>query len=686
MPELDLLDRSTFVTRFGAVDVREPVLGRLHSLLANQPAGDDDAVIEWLEDVVGWVFERGQVPSRKPDESERSARLRVLLEVFDEVPATRERVRDIIVGLVGRLSAARLLGVIGLPRRPGLLGEVLERLGDNVLPLPPVGNDLARLLERLFTRNSSVVWFLDLPQAVRLRAEKAFGLDAAPVDEMMAHGAKEAALTLAAQAAGVGLLPQVQMASGVAPSQSPFVRLTSLIATLVNDPSAANDVHACLSDCRGVLAKVHTGLEQTGISLHLVFDLERARAVLGRLDRLTAALGDDEARRDVAWTQLERELVQGIVEQRSLVPLWRSTTTLLARRIAERTSSTGEHYVTQTRAEQHSMFDSAAGGGALTGLMVLLKFIIGWAKLPLLLDSFAVGLNYAWGFVAMQFAHFSLATKQPSMTAATLAQGIEDRAAGGASLSKLVDLVARASRTQFAALIGNVGAVIPAAVLIDSIATLVTGHHVLDSTQAQSVVVRHHPLSSGTLLFAAATGVCLWLASIIAGVVENWFVVNELAGALASNRWLRRIVGRERARSFATKVMAQIAAFGGNVGFGLVLGFMPFGFKLIGIPMDVRHVTFVMGQLTYSGMSFGADILSTPGFGWALAAVPLVAGINFAVSFALALVVALRSRGLGIGAQVSLFRAVLVKLWRDPRPFFIAPKDVKTAAEPSSQR
>ena len=85
---------------------------------------------------------------------------------------------------------------------------------------------------------------------------------------------------------------------------------------------------------------------------------------------------DDEARREVAWTQLEKELVTGLIEQKSLASLWKSTTTLLARRIAERTSNSGEHYLTKTRAEQHGMFDSAAGGGALTAFLVLLKFFI----------------------------------------------------------------------------------------------------------------------------------------------------------------------------------------------------------------------------------------------------------------------------------------------------------------------
>ncbi|MDX2015182.1 MAG: hypothetical protein SFW67_33625 [Myxococcaceae bacterium] len=676
MADVDLLDRNTFVTRFGASDVRDRVLGRLHRLLETQPDGDDDAVIEWLEDVVGWIFERGRVPSRREGESEHDARLRVLLEVFDEVPKTREAVQRTVGGLVTRLSAAPLLGSVGLPRQPGLLRETLTRLSAGVLPAPPVEKDLARLLERLFTRSEAVDWFLSLPQPVRTRLERALALDAQPVDELMRRGAKEAALSISSQVSALGLQPVLQEASGVAPSESPFVRLTGLTHGLVAGQGDVAHLDACIADCHEVLRLVRDGLDETGISLDLVFDLERARALLGRLERLVSVLGPDEARREVAWTRLERELIVGLVEQKSLGALWRSTTTLLARRITEKVGSTGEHYLGQSRADQHAMFDSAAGGGALTAVMVQLKFLIFWARLPLLIDAVAVGLNYAWGFVAMQLAHFSLATKQPSMTAATLAGAIEERAGQQeASLEPLVEMVARASRTQLSALVGNVGGVIPVAILVDVLAQLLVGRHVLDVETAHKVVTVHHPLASGTLVYAAMTGVCLWLASILSGVVENWFLVNELSGALGSNRWLRRLVGREKARSFAAKFTAQVAGLGGNVGFGLLLGFMPLGFKLVGIPMDVRHVTFVAGQLTYAGMFHGAELVQVPGFFWALTAVPLVASLNFGVSFSLALTVALRSRGLGLRAQVALGVAVVRRLVQTPKAFFLAAKE-----------
>ena len=50
------------------------------------------------------------------------------------------------------------------------------------------------------------------------------------------------------------------------------------------------------------------------------------------------------------------------------------------RRVVERAGSSGEHYVTKTRSEQRAMLDAAAGGGAITALMIFIKFFIGFAR------------------------------------------------------------------------------------------------------------------------------------------------------------------------------------------------------------------------------------------------------------------------------------------------------------------
>jgi site-specific recombinase len=86
----------------------------------------------------------------------------------------------------------------------------------------------------------------------------------------------------------------------------------------------------------------------------------------------------------------------------------------------------------------------------------------------------------------------------------------------------------------------------------------------------------------------------------VAGGVENWFIVRELPGAISSNRVLRRLIGPARALALSNRLKGSISGLGGNIGFGLLLGFMPVLFGLFGIPLEVRHVTFVSGQLVFS--------------------------------------------------------------------------------------
>jgi site-specific recombinase len=314
--------------------------------------------------------------------------------------------------------------------------------------------------------------------------------------------------------------------------------------------------------------------------------------------------------------------------------------------------------------------------------MIVTKFLLTWARLPPLIDALALGVNYGAGFVIMQLAHFTLATKQPAMTAAALAGAIATHTK--TDFEPLVDQVTRAARTQLFALIGNVGVVLPVAFAIDAGLRAVAGHHLLDQPYAQHLIEAHHPFHSATVIHAAVTGVWLWAASLIAGAVENWFVLRELPGAIASNRWLRRRFGGQRAAHLARFMRNNISGFGGNVGFGLLLGLMPFLFHLVGLPLEVRHVTFVAGQLLYAGMAVGPTVATQPDFLWALLSIPLVGLVNFAVSFALAMIVALNARDQGVRAQTALVFAVLRRLVTRPGEFVLAPKPAPGVAQGSS--
>lgn len=654
-----LLNLSTLVSRFGSSDVRDPVFRRFHGLLQLK-APFDDAGVGWLEDLTDWVCGRGAISARREDEGEAHARLRVLADTLDELPSFRSELASVVSGLLANASATQLFTTTGIARY-GFWGELLERVVRRVLPAPPMDRRVDRLCARLFGRSGFVQAWLTVPEVTRHRLLTQLEVDG----RVFGPGLREAAVLLSTRISSLGTSDEVRAAEAtVSPIlSSPFIELPRVVTVGGSAPIAQ-----AIARCREALRSARAGLERKGISVELVFRLDLLASLLRRLELVT------QTERPGGALALEQEVISGVATERSLGEVWRTGTQLLARRLVERAGSSGEHYTTRTRAEQRAMLAAAAGGGALTALAVSSKFFIAHAGLPPLFLALGVGLNYSVAFVVMQLFHFSLATKQPSMTAATIAGAVEE-SVGKASvdLEPVVDLVARASRTQAAALVGNVVMVVPACLLIDLVFHLATGSHLIDATAAAAIARNHHPTASGTFFWAAMTGVWLWAASLIAGGVENWFTLREWPEALAASRPLRRVLGPSRAAAAGEFVRAQLSGLGGNVGLGMLLGFMPMLFSLVGVPLDVRHVTFVTGQLTFAAAQGGFMALAEPSLLVALLSVPLVGLTNFAVSFTLALLVASRSRNLGSTWLLRLAGAVLRRLAKSPKQFFLAP-------------
>lgn len=679
MARLDhlLLDKNTFLTRFGSTDPNNRVLRRLHALATADQEWLAANGLEWLEDLVHWLFERGEAPGRLEGETELDLRTRLLITAADELPPFAENLRAVMMKALMGSSATLLFTDTGVPSNFGFWSELVERFSENLLPAHPVGREVSRLLGRLIDSPERAEWVLHMPEATRTRLASLLGLDTETVRRALDPGLREAALLLASRIATQGVSDDLRKRMpAMAVAASPFLLLPEHVKGLLKGDLSLAPLQATIVACRACLRDVTASLDATGISIDLVFRLELINALLNRLLRLVTVLYGLEEARELAQVQLERELIRGTVADRTLRALWQSSTRLLARRVVERAGSSGEHYVTRTRSEQQAMLDAAAGGGAITAVMVFTKFFIAFAHPPPFFDALFVGLNYAWGFVAMQLLHFALATKQPAMTAATLAAAIEaQRDEEKPELAPLVDLVARASRTQFTALLGNVFVVIPFAMFIGLVFEATVGHQVLNTEYAEKIVRVHHPIFSVTIFSAVMTGVWLWAASLIAGAAENYFVLRELPGAIATNRVLRRVFGASRASRLSRFLTEQASGFGGNVGFGMLLGFMPMLFVLVGLPLEVRHVTFVTGQLAYAALTLGPSAFGRPDFLWALLSIPMVGLINFGVSFAFAIVVALRARGLGLRDQVSLARAVWKRFLEGPREFFVAPKE-----------
>jgi site-specific recombinase len=343
--------------------------------------------------------------------------------------------------------------------------------------------------------------------------------------------------------------------------------------------------------------------------------------------------------------------------------------------VIERAGRTGEHYVASSRREYWKMLTSAAGGGVITAGTAISKFLIKWQQLPLFVDGVASSVAYAGSFLIIQFLGFTLATKQPSMTAAALAGTIRDT--GSDRLEDLLGLIARIARSQFAAAVGNVATVIIVAMLFDLGWRQMTGAPFLEPDTARGVIASFDPLGSGTILFAALTGVLLWISSLVAGWFENWVVYRRLPAAIEHHRLGKRF-GKNRMRGLARGLEHHAAGVGGSVSLGFLLGMTPSFAKFVGLPLDVRHVTLSSGALTLAIGSVGVDAIGWTPIVWAWVGIAFIGLLNFGVSFALALLVAMRARDVPAEQRRGLPWAVFRRFLRRPFSFFFPIREAVT--------
>jgi site-specific recombinase len=450
--------------------------------------------------------------------------------------------------------------------------------------------------------------------------------------------------------------------------------------TLAADLSAVQDAWLCGQDtsnvakqfrlqleaCRHAAASVYTHLDAHGISVDLVFRLRQLRERVLRVRALLDCLLDDDTQR--ANARLLSHLASVRQEQHSIGALLASNSSLIAAKVAERSSETGEHYITRNRAEYRAMLGNAAGGGALTALTTALKFGLMALGLSAFWFGFWAGVVYALSFVLIQLLHFTLATKQPAMTAPAMAAKLKD-IADTQALATFVDEVTHLVRSQVAAVLGNVAVVFPVAIALSVAMSFGLGRPMITEEQAH-YVLHSLTLMGPSLLFAAFTGVLLFSSSILAGWVENWFVLHRLDSAIRYNPRITAWLGPVRADRWAHFMRHNISGLAANVSLGFMLGLVPAILAFLGPALDVRHVTLSAGQLGAACASLGWEVVKSPALWWAVASVPLIGVLNVGVSFYLAFRVALQAHNVSGVGRSRIQRAVLVRLRQAPLSFF----------------
>jgi site-specific recombinase len=630
-------------------------------------------LLEWLRHAAV-TLEHQQTPTPL-------LRLRHLLNVLERHPEHQARVAALLLRFWREVDTAGLLADFGFAPRMGLASELGQRLRLRLLPATPATTNLAELFNLLFPDPRDALWLdqIDAATLARIATLLQPADGSAPSDWRAPFLDGIMFLSSAVRAAGFSPLLRERMSVELL-AEKPFRQLARVAEqvrehVLSGDTAAllreAQYLRALLDTCRRCALSVNEHLEEHGVSVDVVFEVDQLLRRTHRIEDLLVCVVSPDPAPEVAT--LVAGLVRTAGERRSLRALFAHHYSMLARKVAERSAETGEHYITRDRSAYRAMLGAAAGGGAVLAGTTFMKFFILAIGLTAFWAGFWAGVNYAASFVLIHLLHFTVATKQPAMTAPAMADKLVDVTSDEA-VEGFVDEVAHLIRSQMAGIAGNLAMVTPLVLLLQFGAIAAFGAPLIGEKDAEHVL---HALTllGPTLLFAAFTGVLLFLSSLIAGWVENWFVWHRLDSAIAWNPRIVARLGAARAQRWAAYWRKNISGFAANISLGLMLGIVPAVALFFGLPIEVRHVTLSTGQLAASVGALGVGVLQTAPFWWCLAATLLTGLLNLSVSFWLAFKVALRSRGIRLSDRSRIYRAIRRRLRQKPLSFILPPRD-----------
>ena len=672
----------------------EPSDDELTQVLAAFASPQADAVAA-LTRLFDWIR-----PRRGESVEAAVARYDAALGRMEADPACAADVRRQVLDL---LRTRRLVGYFadsGILPATGFFSELGRIVAERLLPELPDETELRAAIGQIFHGRRDWVWMHALPPQLGQRFWRIVAGDAeaiAPLLNPVLDQMAEALLVVAYRVGGLGVEDEFGRLGDEFSGHAPRFRglasaaqrfVDAFRARLQNDSAPFVDeaeVLVMVDQCEEVIERARRASMRLGTSLHLTYLLRRTAQSLRRVATLARLLGlrfrlDDAADgREAAllgWSDLVRDTLRADARRNSVREHLSKGIALLALRVTDNAARTGEHYLAETREQYFGMWRAAAGAGLIIGAMALLKILT--AKLDLALAGYATlySLNYGLGFVLIYMLHLTVATKQPAMTAQTLAGylgGIGQGAAvlRSAELERVVDLTVAVARSQFAAILGNVMVAMPTAIAIALLLSQLKGAPIIDVGKAAHLLDDLNP-AGWAAPHAAVAGVFLFLSGLISGYFDNKASYARIGARVARLRWLRALAGAPRAERVGAYVEQHLGGLTGNFLFGCMLGTAGTIGIIVGLPIDIRHIAFSSANLGYALVAFDFALPARTLL-WAALGVALIGFVNLAVSFALALWVALKARGVVFTQR----RELLARLWsrfrRAPMSFFVAP-------------
>lgn len=583
----------------------------------------------------------------------------------------------------------KFLSDAGILQDVDFLFEVRKRIFSKLLPFQPKKDSLEYVLNQVFYKDTDAIWVNKIPfsQLEELHDLLLFNsiYDVAKENSVLS----ELLLSMNVITQRISGRAMETDVSKMVPEydnlDSPFVafekELHQIDARIRNSEEhfiTSSDLFykqllILHKQCIDFVEKAFANTSKYGISLRVNQNLLRIRQQLHRLKVLIPILiVDNEESKKQNGIHLALKLIKYNCYKNNVRDLVSESTQLLSYEVTQHTAKTGEKYITESKSEYFKMFKAALGGGFIVGILCIIKVFLGKVTTSDFGHAFLYSMNYAMGFIAIYLCGFTLATKQPAMTASALIraleQGMKKQGKPSEKHYAFAVLFARVFRSQFIAFVGNVIMAFPVSLLGIWLIDYAFEYNIAASKWTK-LLSDISPIHSPAIFHAAIAGVFLFLSGIISGSIANRDKHGQVYYRIQEHPLLKKSFGKEKTKKFAAIYEKKWAGIISNFWFGVFMGSTASIGLFFGLDLDIRHITFVSGNLAL-GM-YGADFMMSMQYvTWGIIGIGVIGLVNFLVSFALSLGLAFRSRNI----PLMEIRYIISSIWQHfrfkPMSFF----------------
>ena len=624
-------------------------------------------------------------PGRSKEKKDPAKNMERVIGIMYSHPILLSNLRRALLSQLINTDLSAALTESGIPLAGGFWQEFFGRIRHKILPSLQNENDFLYALNRIFFRKNDYQWIDDIPHELWTRFFESIGLSIHVDDRLILLQLMHSLKILSFQVARFGLDKEViQHLPPEDIEKNPFLEQNSIVQDLEKQLQRSEGTEIIKELCNQLQEVVQHDFRSieyirqqhsnSGTSLHQTYTLVVLSNKLDRMNLIVDVIDTDQDFNTANFVSFFKTLVRNENRKNSLREFLSRCLGYLAYQIAEHKGSKGSKYITSTSKEYRKMVWSAMMGGVIISFVAIIKNLLTKIELPIFWHGFAYSMNYSVGFVLIDATGSTLATKQPAFTASAVASSLDTKQnTRQPNLYNLAVTVAKVSRSQIASFIGNLLIVFPGAYLLAWLYHLITQTRILDTDQAWAALEHEHPWHSLSLLYACNTGFFLFLSGIIAGYVQNKIRYGHIGERLKNHPLLRVTSSPDKLSRRSKYIEKNAGTVIGNIALGFMLGMSSMVSKILGVPFDIRHITISSGNVSVATYSLGIGNIPPAYMLTIFLGVLGIGFFNFLVSFSLAFIVAVKSRGVHL-KDYPEFLGILWRYFRKRPLDFIRPR------------